>query len=58
VRGNTITLTPQSLVDREIAEGLDDIKHGRLSGPFTTGEELIASLRGEVKKSRKKQKRS
>lgn len=58
VRGNTITLTPQSLIDREIAEGLDDIKHGRLSGPFYSGEELIASLRREVKQSRKKQRRS
>lgn len=57
VRGNSITLTPQSLVDREIAEGLDDIKHGRLYGPFRSGEDLIASLHAKTKSRRKPTKR-
>jgi AbrB family looped-hinge helix DNA binding protein len=31
-----ITLTPKSLVDTHLAEGLADIKAGRTVGPFST----------------------
>ncbi len=54
VHGNTITLTPQTLIDREIAEGLDDIKSGRTFGPFHSAKDLIASLHGKTKKPLKK----
>jgi bifunctional DNA-binding transcriptional regulator/antitoxin component of YhaV-PrlF toxin-antitoxin module len=40
-----ITLTPHSVVDMEIAEGLEDIKGGRVYGPFETAEEMTHSLR-------------
>ncbi|MBI4480929.1 MAG: AbrB/MazE/SpoVT family DNA-binding domain-containing protein [Acidobacteria bacterium] len=49
-----ITLTPQSLVDRQIAESERDYKEGRYYGPFDTAEEMIASLENELKKRAKK----
>lgn len=53
----TITLTPKSLLDRELAESLEDFRHGRTSGPFNTAEELIVHLRKEVKKLRANKKK-
>ena len=53
-----ITFTPKALVDRGIAQSLDDFKSGRSFGPFTTHEEFLASLHSQAKKLRpKKSKR-
>ena len=41
-------------VDRAIAKGLDDIKHGRLEGPFSSHKEFIDSLHKEAGKLGKK----
>ena len=49
-----ITLTPKSLVDRQIAESERDYQEGRHYGPFDTAEEMIASLQHEMKKRAKK----
>ena len=46
-----ITLTPKSLVDRAVAEGLEDVRKGRVRGPFDTVDEMIDSLKGR-KRSR------
>jgi AbrB family looped-hinge helix DNA binding protein len=51
-----ITLTPQTLLDRDIAESLQDVKSGRTYGPFDTVEEMTRSLkshrrRGATKRS-------
>lgn len=48
--------TPQQrrIIDARIAEGLDDIKHGRVHGPFETHEAMIGFLHGEVKKAKAK----
>jgi bifunctional DNA-binding transcriptional regulator/antitoxin component of YhaV-PrlF toxin-antitoxin module len=43
-RGGVITLTPKSLIDRHIAEGLADMKAGRMRGPFRSADEAIAAL--------------
>ena len=43
-RGGVITLTPKSLVDRHIAEGLADLKAGRVHGPYRSADEAIAAL--------------
>jgi bifunctional DNA-binding transcriptional regulator/antitoxin component of YhaV-PrlF toxin-antitoxin module len=43
-RGGVITLTPKSLVDRHIAEGLADLKAGRVHGPFRSADEAVAAL--------------
>jgi hypothetical protein len=52
-KGGKITLTPQSLLDRDIAESLEDVRQGRVYGPFDTAEQMIASLRRNSKRSRK-----
>jgi AbrB family looped-hinge helix DNA binding protein len=41
-----ITFSPKSVVDRAIAEGLEDIRKGRVMGPFDTVDEMLASLKG------------
>jgi AbrB family looped-hinge helix DNA binding protein len=46
-----ITLAPKSMVDREIAEGLEDVKKGRTHGPYDSAEEMISSLHRMVGKS-------
>ncbi|MCA1626246.1 MAG: AbrB/MazE/SpoVT family DNA-binding domain-containing protein [Acidobacteria bacterium] len=53
-----ITLTPKSLIDRHIEEGLEDIKKGRTYGPFDTAEEMVVSLQSNMKKRAKQLKRS
>jgi AbrB family looped-hinge helix DNA binding protein len=42
-----ITLAPKSVADRAIAEGLEDIRMGRVRGPFDTVDEMLASLKGK-----------
>ncbi len=37
-------------IDRQLAEGLADIKAGRVRGPFSTHQEFIASLHKEARK--------
>jgi AbrB family looped-hinge helix DNA binding protein len=54
VQGRKITLTPKSIVDREIALALEDVKKGRVYGPFSTAKETIRSLHREANKLRKK----
>jgi AbrB family looped-hinge helix DNA binding protein len=51
-----ITFTPKSLVDRHIAEGLEDIRLGRTHGPYRTAAEAIAALDSRAKRSRKKRR--
>ena len=53
--------TPEQrrIVDAQLAEGLADVKAGRVHGPFSTHKEFVASLHKEAKKlDRKKTKRS
>ncbi len=54
--------TPEQrcIVDAQLAEGLADIKAGRTAGPFNTADEMIAHMKGELKKraAAKKAKRS
>ena len=66
VSGRVITIVPKHAadeeytpaqrrsIDRAIAKGLDDIKQGRLEGPFSSHEEFINSLHAEAKKISKK----
>jgi AbrB family looped-hinge helix DNA binding protein len=49
VEKGKITLTPKSLVDRDIAEGLEDFKKGRSMGPFETADAAIKALRRATK---------
>ena len=50
----TITLTPKSLVDREIAEGLEDLREGRTYGPYASAQDMIAALHRMTRRPTKK----
>ena len=59
MQGRKITLTPKVVVDRSFIEkrlpdGLDDIKSGRVYGPFSTARQAIRSLRRETKRLKKR----
>jgi len=54
VRKGRIILTPKSMVDRGIAESLEDFKRGRTYGPFDSAEGAIRSLHSNVKRLRTK----
>ena len=45
-----IVFTPKSIVDRALAEGLDDLKKGRVHGPFASAAEMLAALKGKGRK--------
>ena len=45
VEGSRISLTPVSIVERELALALEDLREGRTRGPFKTAREAIRSLR-------------
>ena len=51
-----ITLTPQTLLDRHLAESIEQIKKGEFYGPFDTAEEMIESLHQNSKRSKKTSK--
>jgi AbrB family looped-hinge helix DNA binding protein len=57
-KSGKITLTPQSLVDRHIAESMEQINKGEFYGPFDTAEEMIKSLHQHSKRSKKTTKRA
>lgn len=54
VEKGRITLTPKSIIDRRIAESLEDYRKGHSYGPFDTAERMITSLKSNMKKLRKK----
>lgn len=45
VQGRTITLVPKRMMDRELALALDDVKRGRVKGPFPTAQSTVRALR-------------
>jgi bifunctional DNA-binding transcriptional regulator/antitoxin component of YhaV-PrlF toxin-antitoxin module len=45
VEGKTITLVPRRVIDRELALALEDVKRGRIKGPFPTAQATIRALR-------------
>ncbi len=40
-------------IDRELALALDDVKHGRVYGPFSSVDELMVSLQSNRKRKKK-----
>ena len=58
LRNGTLVLTPKALVDKHLeqrlSEALDDVKKGRLHGPFKSAKEVVQSLRRSSKKPRKR----
>ena len=53
VEGKKITLTPKSVLDRELAQALKEIEEGNNFGPFSSAKDLIRSLHREAKKLKK-----
>ena len=51
VERGRITLTPKSVVDRAIAEGLEDVRKGRVRGPFNTVDQMLDSLKGRKRRT-------
>ena len=49
VEDGKITFTPKSLVDRHLAEGLEDLRKGRTHGPYNSAEAAIAALESRAK---------
>lgn len=51
--------TPEQrrIIEAQLAEGLEDIRKGRVHGPFNTVEEMIASMEANIKKSRPTKRR-
>lgn len=45
VKKTGITLTPKRLLDRELAQALQDLKRGRVHGPFRSAKAAVRSLR-------------
>jgi AbrB family looped-hinge helix DNA binding protein len=54
VEGKIITLTPKSVLDRELAKALKEIDQGKTFGPFSSATDLIRSLNREAKRLKKK----
>ncbi len=44
VQRGKIVFSPKAAVDREIAEGLEDLRQGRAYGPFRSANEMIRAL--------------
>ena len=49
LRDDTVILTPKALVEKRLAEALEDVKRGRVHGPFRSSAEMIRSLRHSKK---------
>ena len=54
VQDNRLILTPKTLIEKRLAEGLDDLKRGRTYGPFSSPPALIRSLHHEAKQRKKR----
>jgi len=54
VERGKITLTPKGVITPGMAEGLEDVRKGRVYGPFASADELLHSLHREAAKFRKK----
>jgi AbrB family looped-hinge helix DNA binding protein len=55
-QGSRLVLTPKMLVAKEVearlAESFEDFAEGRSHGPFSSAEEMVASLHAKVKSRR------
>lgn len=56
VEDGKITFTPKSLIDRHLAEGLEDARRGRTHGPYDSAGKAVAALEARAKRHGKKRK--
>jgi AbrB family looped-hinge helix DNA binding protein len=53
-----ITFTPKTVLDRHLAEGLEDLARGRTHGPYESATEAVSALeRRTVKRNKNPRKR-
>lgn len=52
------TPAQRRVIDARLAEADDDIKHGRVYGPFHTAEEMAASMEANIKELRAAKRRA
>ncbi len=45
VEGRTIALVPKCLIDRQLTLALNEVKRGRVKGPFPTAQATARALR-------------
>ena len=45
LEGDHLILTPKALIEKRLAESLEDIRQGRVHGPFRSMPALLRSLR-------------
>jgi AbrB family looped-hinge helix DNA binding protein len=50
VEDGKITFTPKSLINRHLAEGLEDIRKGRTHGPYDSAAAAIKALDARTKR--------
>ena len=44
LQGDHLVLTPKALIEKRLAEGIEDIRKGRVHGPFRSVQALVRSL--------------
>lgn len=49
LKDDTVVLTPKALVEKRLVEALEDVRHGRINGPFRSASEMLKSLRQRTK---------
>ena len=49
LQDDKVILTPKALIEKRLAEALEDIRRGHLHGPFRSSSEMVKSLRRERK---------
>ena len=54
VEKGKITFAPKSVLDRHLAQGLEDLKKGRTHGPYKSARDAIAALEARAKKHTKR----
>ncbi len=42
------------LIDKQLTEAIEDVRRGRVYGPFSSAKEIIQSLRREARRLRKR----
>lgn len=44
LRDDAVVMTPKALVEKRLAEALEDVRRGRVWGPFRTAKDMVRSL--------------
>jgi bifunctional DNA-binding transcriptional regulator/antitoxin component of YhaV-PrlF toxin-antitoxin module len=52
------TPAQRRIIDARLKKALEEAKRGHTAGPFNTADEMIASLKNELKKSQRKKSKS